>query len=289
MRAFLARTVLAGVALLAVEARGALTLTKTPSPASISAGDVASFDYVVQNGSSTSLSVGLVDTLPAGVTWSENSASCTMSSGRDLSCSFGTLTSGAKRTVTVTGTTDFADCGTLSSTATAGGSTGGDQATAGVVVRCPDVKGVAVPDSIAWKEPFSFTFAVRNDGAGIARSVQFTHAYVIGGLMWSLEPPDPLCTIGANSVTCAVGDLGPGAGHTSRIVSTSTTDSFCGIFEADMTITVANEPSPTCCPFNFVNAKLRKPGDATGNCVLDVADAFHLINYLFAGGPAPLP
>jgi uncharacterized repeat protein (TIGR01451 family) len=289
MRAFLARAVLAGAALFAVEARGTLTLTKIPNPPSVSAGDVASFVYVVQNGSSTSLSVSLVDTLPAGVTWSENSASCTMGSGRNLSCSFGTLGAGATRTVTVTGTTDFADCGTLSSTATAAGTTGGDQATAGVGVLCPDVKGVVVPDSIAWKEPFAFTFALRNDGAGIARSVQFTHAYVIAGLTWSLEPPDPLCTIGANSVTCAVGDLGPGAGHTSRLVSTSTTDSFCGIFEADMTITVANEPSPTCCPFFWVNPKLRKPGDATGNCVLDVADVFYLINYLFAGGPAPQP
>src|SRR5262249_20241580 len=152
---------------------------------------------------------------------------------RNLSCSFGTLTPGATRNVTVTGTTDFADCGTLSSTATAGGSTGGDQATAGVVVHCPNVSGAVFPDSNAWKEPFAFTFAVRNDGAGIARSVQFTHALVVGGLKWKLEPPDALCTLdeGSPLLTCTLGDLGPGDGHTCRIVAPKTTDQLCGIFE----------------------------------------------------------
>ena len=30
-------------------------------------------------------------------------------------------------------------------------------------------------------------------------------------------------------------------------------------------------------------------GDANGNGVFDVQDVFFLINYLFAGGPAPAP
>jgi uncharacterized repeat protein (TIGR01451 family) len=285
MRISLADALLVAIAIAGAEARGALSLTKTANPASISAGDVARFDYSVHNTTTTALGVTLVDVLPAGVTWSENSGSCSISSGRNLACSFGTLVAGASRSVTVTGTTDFADCGTLSSMASVGGSTGSDTATAGVDVLCPDVKGAVFPDSIAWKEPVSFTFAVRNEGAGVARSVQFTHPYAIAGLTWSLEPLDPFCTIGANSVTCAVGDLGPGAGHSSRIVATSTTDTFCGIFEADMSFSVANEPS--CCPFSFVNPKLRTPGDATGNCVLDISDVFYVVNFLFAGGPPP--
>src|SRR5690349_20029642 len=118
----------AAAALSVADARGALTLTKTASPPAISAGDVASFVYSVHNTTTTALGVTLVDMLPAGVTWSENSGSCSISSGRNLACNFGTLTAGASRSVTVTGTTDFADCGTLSSMASVAGSTGGDTA-----------------------------------------------------------------------------------------------------------------------------------------------------------------
>ena len=283
----LSAALLAVAALSGAEARAALSLTKTANPPSISAGDVARFDYSVHNTTTTALGVTLVDVLPDGVTWTDNSGSCSVSSGRNLACSFGTLTAGATRSVSVSGTTDFADCGTLSSMATVGGSTGGDSATADVVVHCPNVKGVVMPDSIASKEPISFTFAVRNDGAGTARSVQVTHPYAIPGLTWTLEPLDPLCTIGANSVTCAVGDLAPGAGHSSRIIANASTDDHCGIHEADLTIAVANEPSPTCCPFSFLNAKYRLPGDATGDCARGIEDVFFVINFLFAGGPAP--
>jgi uncharacterized repeat protein (TIGR01451 family) len=287
MRAFLARVVLAGLALSGAEARATLTLTKTPSPASISAGDVASFVYSVHNTTTTALSVTLVDTLPAGVTWSENSTFCTMGSGRDLVCNFGTLAAGTTRGVTVTGTTDFNDCGTLSSTATAGGSTGGDQATAGVVVRCPDVNYNIGPDSGAYGAPFAVTMSVRNAGAGIARSVQFSHTYVKSGLTWALEPPDPLCAIGPDSVTCAVGDLAPGAGHSSRIVSNITTNLSCGAIDPTLNVSLANEPEP-CCPGRYLPVTLPLPGDPSGNCVADVNDVFYLINYLFAGGPPPV-
>jgi hypothetical protein len=287
MRGFLTRALFVGLAFWAVEARGALTLTKTPSAASVSAGDVASFVYGV-HATTTSSSVTLVDTLPAGVTWSENSASCTMTSGRDLSCSFGTLAAGASRSVTVTGTTDFADCGTLSSTATVVGTTGGDQATAGVDVLCPDVTGFVYPDSVGVGQPLAYTLSARNDGAGIARSVQVKHTYVNGGLTWSLEPPDPLCSIGPIFVTCTIGDLAPGAGHTSRIVSNVTTNSDCGLEEPELDVIVSNAPVPYCCSTQALTSHFVKPGDASGNCVADVGDVFYLINFLVAGGPDPV-
>jgi len=60
------------------EARGIVTLAKAPVPATISAGDAASFLYFVQSVASTSSNVTLTDTLPAGVVWTDSSSSCSI-------------------------------------------------------------------------------------------------------------------------------------------------------------------------------------------------------------------
>ena len=66
----------------------------------------------------------LTDNLPDGVDWADNSAACTIApdvgtTGQVLSCAFGDLADDASVSVTVTGATDAADCGTLTNTATA--------------------------------------------------------------------------------------------------------------------------------------------------------------------------
>ena len=92
---------------------------KSADNSPISAGDTASYTIKVTNdGPGTARNVTLTDTLPAGVTWTEDSASCSITAGV-LSCDFGTLLPGATRTVTVSGETDAQDCGVLPNTASA--------------------------------------------------------------------------------------------------------------------------------------------------------------------------
>jgi uncharacterized repeat protein (TIGR01451 family) len=286
MTRVLAVAALAGVALSGAQLFAAVTVTKIGSPAAVSAGDTATFTYIVQNPGTTAGNVTLTDTLPAGVSWTDDSNSCSVDAGtRLLSCSFGTLPMGAALSFTVSGLTDFADCGTLSSTATITSTTGGTQSTAGVVVLCPDVRGTIEPDSLAPGQPFAVTIAVRNAGLGIARSVHVTHPYARADLSWTLSPPDALCSIGMTSVVCNLGDIGPGVGHSMRIVADVGTSSVCGNFETDLLFSVANEPS--CCATLGVPLSIRKTGDADRNCTVAVADVFYLINFLFAGGSAP--
>lgn len=286
MRRVLSAAVLTGFALSSARLFAVVTVTKVATPAAVSAGDTATFTYIVQNPGTIATGVSLTDTLPAGVSWTDDSASCSVNpTTRLLSCSFGTLPMGAALSFTVSGLTDFADCGTLSSTATVTASTGGSQSTAGVVVLCPDVRGTVMPDSLAPGQPFAVTVAVRNAGLGIARSVHVTHPLARADISWTLSPPDALCSVGMTSVSCDLGDLAPGTGHSMRVVAEIDTSSVCGNFESDLLFSVANEPS--CCATVAVPLSIRKTGDADRSCTIDVLDAFYLINFLFASGSAP--
>jgi uncharacterized repeat protein (TIGR01451 family) len=280
------------VAAAALHVRGAhaaVSLTKTASVATVSAGDVASFHYLVQNGSGTAFTVILTDTLPAGVTWTENSASCTVTSGRQLACNFGTLTAGASRTFNASGTTDEADCAAspLSSTATVqSSSTTGDQSTAEIHVVCPDVSYTAMIDTVEPGQQLAISVGIRNQGAGTARNVHVTMLHLTTNLGWSLAPPDAACSVGAESTTCAIGDLLPGEGHSFRVAATGPTDVLCGHEGSPfMQFTVDNQSS--CCPGKSTGNTVRLPGDQDASCKVDVADVFYLINFLFAGGPDP--
>ena len=281
-----ALALIAAAALAGRAARGAVSLTKTAVPATISAGDVASFHYLVQNGSTTAFAVTVVDTLPAGVTWTENSASCTVTNGNQLGCSFGTIAAGAARTFNASGVTDPADCAApLSSTATLGSTGGGDQSTAQIVVHCPDVSYTALPDTLSPGQPLAITVGIRNRGAGTARNVHATLSHVKSNLVWTLAPPDGACSVGAESTTCAIGDLQPGEGHSFRVASTSLTDALCGDRDANVSVSVDNQSS--CCGGRSLGLSIKIPGDPDFNCTVDVSDVFYLINYLFAGGPDP--
>jgi len=271
------------------QAPALVTLAKAPAPATISAGDAASFLYVVQCVVSTSSNVTLTDTLPAGVVWTDSSSSCAINgTTRLLSCSFGTMTPGSIMQVTVAGATDYTDCGSLESTATLTSSSNGTQASAAVLVLCPDVIDTAVPDSVTPSQPLAITVAVRNQGLGIARSVHVSFPHLDPGLAWTLEPPDALCDLGPASVECALGDLGSGLGHSFRVAANAPTEAICGPFAPAVTTTVANAPEPYCCISSNVSATFRKPGDVDGSCTPGIQDVFYLINFLFAGGPDPL-
>ncbi len=94
-----------------------VTVLKEADASPVNAGDPIGFTITVGNaGAGVAYDVALTDNLPAGIAWSEDSDACSIAAGV-LSCDFGDLAPGASVEVHLTGTTDAADCGTLTNTA----------------------------------------------------------------------------------------------------------------------------------------------------------------------------
>ena len=162
-----------------------LTIAKTTSTPTISAGDVASYTVTVTNsGEGAATGVTITDTLPAGVTWTDNSANCTISGGFNLSCGPLTIAAASSFTVTVTGTTDAGECPSISNTASYTSTNGGSGNTSSsptvITVNCPTIRVEKTPDENAQNagandvsvgSPATFTITVFNDGTGTAAGV----------------------------------------------------------------------------------------------------------------------
>ncbi len=100
-----------------------VNVVKTPDEGIVSAGTaIGSTITVANDGPGTASGVTLVDTLPVrdGLVWSESPdvAACSITAGV-LSCDFGNLNPGERRTVHLVSPTTAASCGTISNTATA--------------------------------------------------------------------------------------------------------------------------------------------------------------------------
>jgi uncharacterized repeat protein (TIGR01451 family) len=157
---------------------------KSADNSPISAGDLASFTITVSNdGAGNAYDVELHDALPnGGITWSEDSASCQITGTGDdqvLDCSFGTLGAGASASVTVSGETTAANCGTIPNTASATASNESaadaqdNSDSASITVECADIELTKTADdpSVNATDGIGFTITVTNTGAGTAKGV----------------------------------------------------------------------------------------------------------------------
>jgi uncharacterized repeat protein (TIGR01451 family) len=101
-----------------------IAVEKTAANSPIQVGEDAVFDITVtNNGSGTAFDVLLVDDLPAGLDWSDDSDLCEIAAGT-LTCDLGDMAPGATFTVTLTApTTDegatSTDCGQIDNSASA--------------------------------------------------------------------------------------------------------------------------------------------------------------------------
>jgi uncharacterized repeat protein (TIGR01451 family) len=225
-----------------------VTVRKTADTGTISAGDTASFTIEVSNsGSGVARSVTLADTLPAGITWSETSAECSISGGV-LTCNFGDLAPGASRSVTVSGTTDAADCGVLENTATVAATNeaqadqGNNVSSAMITVNCPNVIVSKVADngSVSAGDPIGFTITVTNNGQGTARSVELSDTLpAAAGLNWAITPTVAGCQLAGGALTCDFGDLTSGQSASVHITS-PTSAASCGTLNNTAIVTLAN-------------------------------------------------
>ena len=223
-------------------------VVKTADDGTINAGDTAAFTIVVTNlGPGTATGVTLNDTLPAGVSWSEDSADCSIG-GTTLTCTFvGPLAPNATRTIHVTGATDATDCGQLDNTASVLASNEpadvleNNSSTASVTVNCPDVTVTKTADvpTINAGATAAFTVVVRNLGPGTATNVTLNDP-LPSGIVWSEDSPD--CSIALGVLSCNFGPLGPGEIRTIHL--TGLTDAAdCGRLGNTSTVAASNEPS----------------------------------------------
>lgn len=234
-----------------------IDITKVANPAGpVSAGDPIGFDITVTNtGTGTALNVVVNDPLPAGIVWSAgavtgpNGAGVTCSidtapSPDVLSCTDASLPAGGSWSVHISGTTDAADCGTVSNTAGVQTSNdGSDTATASVVVQCPDVTVAKTPDggTVNAGGTAQFTIVVTNLGPGTATNVTLTDN-LPAGVDWSEDSAS--CTItgavGSEVLNCNFGTLASGASATVH-VSGLTDAADCGVIPNTATVAASNE------------------------------------------------
>ncbi len=228
-----------------------VTVTKTADNTPISAGDTASFTIEVENlGPGTAYDVTLTDTLPAGINWTDDSASCEIAAGV-LSCDFGDLADGQTRTVTVSGETDAADCGNVDNTAVVAATnepaenTGNNEDDASIVVECADITLTKTADdaSVSAGDQIGFTVTVTNTGSGTAYGVSITDTLPTdAGTAWTIESQSGGFAINAGVLSYGPATLAQDASVWVHIVSPTTAET-CGTVDNTASVTTTNDGS----------------------------------------------
>ncbi|TMK83105.1 MAG: DUF11 domain-containing protein [Actinobacteria bacterium] len=216
----------------------AIDVAKVADADPVNANDPVGFKITVTNtGQGDATDVTMTDTLPtnAGLSWTvadDGGATCGISAGV-LTCTMASLASGAHFTVHITSPTTKATCGTINNTASASAENdGSDEASASIHVLCPDVTITKIADAGTVKggDVVGFTITVSNadtQTTGTAYNVVVTDP-LPSGLTWHIDPTVQGCSITNGSLTCNVGNLGPGDHFSVHIVSDPTTAADCG-------------------------------------------------------------
>ncbi len=224
-----------------------ISVLKVADADPINAGDPIGFTITVSNaGPGTAAGVTLNDTLPAGIAWAEDSASCSITAGV-LSCDIGSLAPGATFQVHLTGTTDAEDCGVIPNTATVSATnepasaTSNNSSTDSVTVQCPDLTVVKSGNGpLSAGQDATFTITLTNDGTGDAYDVTLEDQLPSGA--WTLGGDDAAdCQIdGSNLLTCDFGTVE--AGDSRTITVTKTTEAGdCPSIVNEVTVGASNE------------------------------------------------
>ena len=232
-----------------------IEISKVANPVGpVSAGSDIGFDITVHNnGTQTTLGISVSDNLPAGIVWTadpaSNGASCSIDTAPSpdvLHCTKASLAADASFTVHIHGTTDAADCGTVSNTASVSTTNDGtDNDSASVVVQCPDIKVTKTPDGASVDAGGTITWSIKveNIGAGTATGVTATDN-LPAGIHWTEAEND--CSIagpdGSQVLSCTVGTLASGASKTYQ-VSGVTSKLNCGPVNNTASASATNEPS----------------------------------------------
>ena len=231
-----------------------LHITKVADATTVNVGEAIGFTIGVSNsGPGTATGVTLTDPLPAGtgVSWSISPAnpSCSIAGSapnQTLNCNFGDLASGASASVHVTSATANVSCGTYPNTATAQATNSGSvQATAGIIVNCPNLSITKVADaaSVSAGTNIGFTITVSNAGPGTAKSVTLNDPLPTGaGINWTISPANPLCNIAAGILSCNFGDMAAGGSASVHVTSTTGAATDCKVYPNTASAQATNAP-----------------------------------------------
>ena len=201
----------------------AVSITKTPVDATVQPGDPIAYDLVVTaGGTAPSTGVTVTDTLPAGYTWTDDSAACAINAGV-LTCSAGDLAPAATFTVRVSAPTPAGQCATVTNTASvdatniAGSPDGIDSTENGITIddglQCvpPPVPAISiaktpVTTSVLPGEPIAYDLVATAGGTGPSTGVTISDTLPTG-YTWTDNSDD--CAIAGGVLTCTAGDLAP--------------------------------------------------------------------------------
>jgi uncharacterized repeat protein (TIGR01451 family) len=248
-----------------------LALTKTADAATVSAGDSIGFTLTASNsnaqGTATAKAATLDDPLPsgAGISWSISPAyagpgTCSITAGaagaQVLHCSFGDLAPGATASVHITSSTQFASCQAYPNTATLNAANAQQpvQASATTTVLCPALTFTKTADNatVSAGSQIGFTITAANGnapGTGAAHNVTIDDPLPSGGgVDWSISPayggPGTCSITGkvpAQTLSCALGTLQPGASASVHVVS-GTDKTSCQQYPNVATLAASNNP-----------------------------------------------
>jgi fimbrial isopeptide formation D2 family protein/uncharacterized repeat protein (TIGR01451 family) len=229
-----------------------LEIAKTPDNGLISAGDDAEFGITVtNNGPGIARDVVIDDTLPAGLTWTDDSDDCTVTGGNVLHCEVGDLGNDESFTVNVSAPTSVDTCGPLPNpAATADASNHGPVTDAGLITcQLPNIEVEKAADEGPFSagEEIGFTVTIRNLGPGAAYDVEASDT--LPGSGWSIDGPANGWSIdgdvlsfggdGADEV-----DLANGASASVHVVR-DTTFEDCGLVQNTVAGWAGNDPNAT--------------------------------------------
>ncbi len=206
-----------------------LSLTKTDSPDPVLQGEELTYTLTASNaGPSSATSVVVTDTLPAGVTYNSGQASqgsCTNASGT-VTCTLGTIASGANATVTIkvtppsTGSiTNQASVTSAVSDPSAANNTASASTLVNPVADLSITKSDS-PDPVSSGQQLTYAIGVHNSGPSGATGVTVTDTLPGGVTYDSATPSQGSCSHSSGTVTCNLGALANGANATVNIVVT---------------------------------------------------------------------
>ncbi len=199
-----------------------LSLTKTDSPDPVPAGGNVTYTLTAaNNGPSAATGVTITDTLPASVTFVSASSGCA-NSGGTVTCTIGTLASGATASRTITGRTT--EVGTFTNTATVAGdqfdpNPTNNTASASTTVTAAADLAVTVtdaPDPAQLGQPLRYTIVVTNYGPSPASGVTLTVLLPKNAGYSFATTQQGKCTAkpSKSTVTCSIGTMVAGASVT---------------------------------------------------------------------------
>jgi uncharacterized repeat protein (TIGR01451 family) len=241
----------------------ALTIQKTADAATVTAGGTIGFTITVTNGGpGTATNVVINDALPAGtgINWVENpdKAECSISgTPQTLTCTIGSLASGASFSVHVESPTTAGSCGTYPNTATASADNHPTvQAQASITVNCPTLsilKSTSTP-TVNAGQPISYTITVSNAGPGTATGVSISDTLPgAANLSWTENPDKAECSITSNVLTCS-GITIPSGGSFSVTVTSPTDTADCGTYNNTATFNSTNDGTGSSGPISITVA-----------------------------------